>query len=42
MFANVDYGIAMSHATAELQGVASYVAATDSGVLEGLQHYRLC
>ncbi len=42
MFANVDYGIAMNHATAELQGVASYVAATDSGVLEGLRHYQLC
>lgn len=41
MFSKVDYGIAMKKATIELKRLASYVAKTDSGVIEGLRHYQL-
>ncbi|MFT8325084.1 Cof-type HAD-IIB family hydrolase [Oenococcus sicerae] len=41
MFNQVDYGIAMQQATIELKRRASYVAKSDQGVLEGIEHYQL-
>ncbi|MCH4171736.1 MAG: Cof-type HAD-IIB family hydrolase [Lactobacillus sp.] len=41
MFARVDHGIAMAVATPELKQLASYVATSEFGVVEGLKHYQL-
>ncbi|KRM03794.1 Cof-type HAD-IIB family hydrolase [Lentilactobacillus farraginis] len=41
MFSFADYGIAMHQASDPLKQRATYIAQTDHGVLEGLQHYRL-
>lgn len=41
MFQLVDHGIAMKHGTKQLKACASYVARSENGVIEGLQHYGL-
>ncbi len=41
MFEYVDFGIAMKDATDDLKQRATFIAQTDSGVIEGLKHYQL-
>ncbi|MCH4176539.1 MAG: Cof-type HAD-IIB family hydrolase [Streptococcaceae bacterium] len=41
MFNAVDFSISMKHGSEELKQIASYIAQTTEGVLEGLKYYQL-
>lgn len=41
MFNAVDFSISMKHGSEELKQIASYIAQSTEGVLEGLKYYQL-